>query len=133
MTRFASRHTVAWLVALSVLLMGTGMARHACAGACCAAMATDRHAVAAPTPNPHACCCDAEPVPCDLEQAPVNDLPDSAVTGVPRVDTPAPVSGLAALSSSAGPSSPVGTLAHRRPNAQGPPGPLYLRHLALLC
>lgn len=128
MTRFRAPSSIAWLAALSMLLLGAAIPHHPCGGGCCAAPAAVQRAA-----DPHACCCDAAPVPCDLGQAPVQELPDSALTAIPRVDAPAHAPVLASLESSAAPASLVGSLSHARPSAQGPPGPIYLRHLSLLC
>ncbi|MEW6486650.1 MAG: hypothetical protein AB1578_01890 [Thermodesulfobacteriota bacterium] len=128
MTRFRAPSPIAWLAVLSMLLLGAALPHRPCGGGCCAAPVAVH-----PGAEPHSCCCDTAPVPCDLEQAPVQDFPDSAVTAVPRVDAPAHAPVLGSIDSSAVPASPVGSLAHARPCAQGPPGPIYLRHLALLC
>lgn len=133
MRRFPFYPFAAVLVALSVLLMGAGLPHLACGGACCGVPGGGQGSSTARAADPHSCCCDAAPIPCDLEQAPIKDLPDSALTAVPRVDAPAHAPVLGSIDSSAVPASPVGSLAHARPCAQGPPGPIYLRHRSLLC
>ncbi|MDW7710611.1 MAG: hypothetical protein SCH98_09055 [Deferrisomatales bacterium] len=127
------RRLAVWLLALSVLLMGAGLPYHACAGSCCGAAAGDASPGAARAPAAHSCCCDAEPVPCDLEQAPAKELPDSAVTGVPRVDAPSPGPILQVGARLPMPAAAGSYHTGRPTSAQGPPGPLYLLHLALLC
>lgn len=128
MIRFRAPSPIVWLVALSMLLLGAAPPHRPCGGGCCAAPVAVH-----PAAEPHSCCCDTAPVPCDLEQAPAQELPDSAVTAVPRVDAPAHAPVLASVGASAVPASPVGSLSHALPSAQGPPGPIYLRHRSLLC
>lgn len=128
MTRFRTPSPIAWLAVLSMVLLGAVILDRPCGGGCCAAQVAVH-----PGAQPHSCCCDTAPIPCDLEQAPVQDLPDSALTAVPRVDVPAQQLVFASSCVCAVPASPVGSPAQARPCAQGPPGPIYLRNLSLLC
>jgi len=126
----------AFLVVLSLLLMGAGLRAQACGGACCATGQTERYSPSGEAKRistPHPCCCDTAPIPCDLERAPAPDLPDSALSAAPRVEAPAVhLAGLPLASvGSADPGH--ATLGRLQPSAQGPPGPVYLRTQSFLC
>lgn len=136
MNRAAAFRPIALLLVLSVLLLGAAAPHASCEGSCCGAERGPGQAWAGESQDlsaPHACCCGPEAAPCDLEQAPPPDLPDSAVSTVPRVESPASLAvfvtpGSHGLARLAGRSpTPLS------PSAQGQPPPLYLRDQAFLC
>lgn len=125
-----SRRLLAAAVALGLALVGAVPVLAACGGGCCAASrATGGQAVLA---APHSCCCGGESGSCDLESAKEPRLPEATLSAAPPVHTPAVV----AVSVDPRPILPPQRTRLARgwgPPAQAPPGPLYLRHLALLC
>ncbi len=127
------------LLALSLLGGWAVQAGTSCAGPCCVAEMPAPRSMNHKGPMGDAvasgcCCCGAEAVPCDLEQAELPDTPPRALSAAPKVELPA-----ASLLAVNHPASVPGNAAAgvRRcgaaPPGRSPPAPLYLRHLAFLC
>lgn len=127
----------AWVLMLSLLCLGMAAPPHACAGACCVpgpGGVHGSHEAIRSAPMEHACCCGgAEERSCDLEEAPVPQGLDSALSATPRVEVPSQA--FAVLNPDAkGPvAACAGRIARVAPTAQAPPGPIYLRYLSILC
>lgn len=134
--RRVPRRTV-WIALGAILWLGAAPLSHACVGACCGVpepRGEGSHETGRAGPAPHSCCCgETEKLPCDLEQAPADQDVDGVLSAVPRLEDSSQAAALP-VAVARGPE----TIPQCRPGggkalAQGPPGPIYLRNLSLLC
>ncbi|HED01066.1 MAG TPA: hypothetical protein ENN18_11945 [Proteobacteria bacterium] len=128
---------LALVLSLGLVGMPNALAQTGCVGECCGQcdMRGSLHTAEAKRISPPwSCCCGAKATPCDVSQGCASEMPDFALFAVPRVENPAPAD-IASVRTNGCPFlNFLGGLTNKVWNlGMGPPGPLYLFNLSLLC
>ncbi len=129
---------ITFILALVMSLLGTGMvqARSACSGSCCVQPRMQGvHDVSnSKDPGPINCCCKPSGVATDFTQGCPIELPVFADIAVSRAENPAPTTPAAVANNLHIPLEFSGGSPHKAWTlGMGPPVPLFLLNLSLLC
>ncbi len=121
----------------SLVWMPTARVHASCAGGCCVQcdMRGSQHAAETNgNSQPQGCCCGTKTTPCDVSQGCALELPDFAVFAVPMVEKPAPADIASTTTNLLPPLDlPRGFTNKVWTFSMGPPVPLFLLNLSLLC